>query len=312
MITWSLVPRMPLYTLAFLATGAAVIVTGGRVDLARLIWLAGLIVTGLPVAWRTFRGMLRGEFAADVVAMLAILGALLLGEPLAGLVVVLMQTGGEALDAYAVARASHAVEALEADAPRVAHRLTDGRVADIAADEIVAGDELLVRPGELVPCDGTVLSGTSHVDTSRLTGEPVPVRAGAGSALLSGSVNQDGALVMRAVRIARDSQYARIVELVRSAQASKSPLQRTADRWAVWFTPLTLVACAIAWFVSHDWTRVLAVLVVATPCRSSSRHRSRSSVGSIAQPAAPSSCAMAPRSKGCRRSGWPSSTRRAR
>lgn len=230
------------------------------------VWLGGLVVTGLPVAWRTFRGMLRGEFAADVVAMLAIVGALLLGQPLAGLVVVLMQTGGEALDAYAVARASNAVEALEADAPRHAHRVMDGRVSDIDATAIEPGDALLVRPGELIPADGVVVDGTSHVDTSRLTGEPVPVRVVAGTKLSSGSVNQDGAFTMRAERRSQESQYARIVDLVRSAQASKSPLQRTADVWAVWFTPLTLVACLVAWLVSHEWTRVLAVLVVATPC----------------------------------------------
>lgn len=230
------------------------------------VWLLGLLVTGLPVAWRTFRGMLRGEFASDVVAMLAIVGALLLGQPLAGLVVVLMQTGGEALDAYAVARASNAVQALEADAPRHAHRVVDGRVSDIDAAAIEPGDALLVRPGELVPADGVVTDGTSHVDTSRLTGEPVPVRVVAGTRLFSGSVNLDGAFTMHAERRSQESQYARIVDLVRSAQASKSPLQRTADVWAVWFTPLTLLACLMAWFVSHDWTRVLAVLVVATPC----------------------------------------------
>jgi heavy metal translocating P-type ATPase len=210
--------------------------------------------------------MLRGEFAADVVAMLAIVGALLLGQPLAGLVVVLMQTGGEALDAYAVARASNAVEALEADAPRHAHQVVDGRVIDIDAAAIEPGDALLVRPGELIPADGVVVDGSSHVDTSRLTGEPVPVRVVAGTKLSSGSVNQDGAFTMRADRRSQESQYACIVDLVRSAQASKSPLQRTADVWAVWFTPLTLVACLVAWLVSHEWTRVLAVLVVATPC----------------------------------------------
>jgi heavy metal translocating P-type ATPase len=230
------------------------------------VWLVGLLVTGLPVAWRTLRGMLRGEFAADVVAMLAIVGALLLGQPLAGLVVVLMQTGGEALDAYAVARASNAVEALEADAPRHAHQVVDGRVIDIDAAAIEPGDALLVRPGELIPADGVVVDGSSHVDTSRLTGEPVPVRVVAGTKLSSGSMNQDGAFTMRADRRSQESQYACIVDLVRSAQASKSPLQRTADVWAVWFTPLTLVACLVAWLVSHEWTRVLAVLVVATPC----------------------------------------------
>ena len=123
-----------------------------------------------------------------------------------------------------------------------------------------------MRPGELVPCDCTVIQGTSHLDTARLTGEAIPVRAVPGSSLMSGSANQEGALTVNAIRSSQESQYAKIVELVRSAQASKSPLQRTADKWAVWFTPLTIAACATAWLVSHDWTRVLAVLVVATPC----------------------------------------------
>lgn len=266
---WSAVPRLPAAALAFLVIGALLWLlptATGRPEWHTLVWYAGLVVTGLPVVLQTLRGMLRGEFAADVVAMLAILGAILLQQPLAGLLVVLMQTGGEALDAYAVARASSAVKALEADAPRVAHRVMDGVVHDIEATDIAPGDELLVRPGELVPCDGTVLTGTSLVDTSRLTGEPLPVRAGPGATLLSGSVNQEGALTLRAIRTSQDSQYAQIVELVRTAQASKSPLQRTADQWAVWFTPLTLGACLAAWLISHDWTRVLAVLVVATPC----------------------------------------------
>jgi len=262
----SSISTLPLITLAFLVVGGVMGIVDRSGVWADRILLLGLLVTGLPVAGRTFRGILQGKFAADVVAMLAIVGAVLLGQPLAGLVVVLMQTGGEALDAYAVARASNAVAALEADAPRTAHRVRDERIQDIPAEQIVPGDLLLVRPGELIPADGVVVSGTSHVDTSRLSGEPIPVRAATGTSLLSGSVNQEGALTMRADRRSQDSQYARIVDLVRSAQASKSPLQRTADRWAVWFTPLTLVACLSAWLVSHDWTRVLAVLVVATPC----------------------------------------------
>ena len=263
---WTSIPRLPAAALAFLALGTVVPLMVSADPWRNRIWFAGLVLTGIPVVWRTFTGLLRGAFAADVVAMLAIAGSILLGQPLAGLVVVLMQTGGEALDAYAVARASGAVEALEADAPRTAHRVVTGQVHDIEAIEITPGDELLVRPGELVPCDGTVVSGSSHVDTSRLTGEPIPVRAAVGTSLLSGSVNQEGALTLRAVRTSQDSQYARIVDLVRTAQASKSPLQRTADKWAVWFTPLTIGACVLAWFLSHDWNRVLAVLVVATPC----------------------------------------------
>ncbi|WP_309671813.1 heavy metal translocating P-type ATPase [Gemmatimonas sp.] len=263
---WTSIPRLPAAALVFLVAGTLTPVVASADPWRNRVWFAGLLLTGIPVAWRTFAGLLRGEFAADVVAMLAIAGSILLGQPLAGLVVVLMQTGGEALDAYAVARASSAVASLEADAPRTAHRVVKGQVHDIEAIEIKPGDDLLVRPGELVPCDGTVVSGSSHVDTSRLTGEPIPVRAAAGTALLSGSVNQEGALSLRAVRTSQDSQYAKIVDLVRTAQASKSPLQRTADKWAVWFTPLTLGACLMAWLVSHDWTRVLAVLVVATPC----------------------------------------------
>ena len=198
-----------------------------------MVWAAGLALTGLPVVWRTLRGVAAGRFAADLVAMLAIVAALALGEPLAGLIVVLMQTGGEALERYAEGRASDAVRELEAAAPRLAHRVGAGGLEDIAADEVAVGDELFVRPGELVPCDAIVLKGRSQVDTARLTGEPVPITATAGVRLLSGSVNLDGPLTIRATARAAESQYARIVELVRTAQASKSPLQRLADRYAV-------------------------------------------------------------------------------
>ncbi len=234
---------------------------------SRSIWMAGLVLTGLPVAFRTLAGLFRGRAAADIVAMLAILAAVPLGEPLAGLVVVLMQTGGEALERFAEGRASAAVRALEESAPHEAHRLrADGTVDDIAADEVAVSDLLLVRPGEMIPCDAVVTIGSSHVDVSRLTGEPVPVSAGPGSRLPSGAVNGESPLTIRAEALASQSLYARIVELVRSAQASKAPLQRLADRYAVWFTPLTLAVCVVAFLVSHDARRVLAVLVVATPC----------------------------------------------
>ncbi len=230
------------------------------------VWSLGLALTGAPVVWRTLRGVFAGRFASDLVAMLAITAALILGQPLAGLIVVLMQTGGEALERYAEGRASEAVRELEAAAPRTAHRIEKLGVVTIAADEVVPGDELLIRPGEMVPCDGIVLHGRSHVDASRLTGEPVPITSAPGASLRSGSINLESPLTLRATAPARESQYARIVELVRTAQASKSPIQRLADRYAVWFTPLTLVVCGAAWAFSGDPVRVLAVLVVATPC----------------------------------------------
>jgi heavy metal translocating P-type ATPase len=218
------------------------------------------------VVWRTLRGIAAGRFAADLVAMLAIVTALPLREPLAGLIVVLMQTGGEALERYAEGRASEAVRELEAAAPRRAHRIGPDGIEEVDADTVTAGDKLLLRPGELLPCDAVVLEGRSHIDAARLTGEPLPVSAHPGVRLLSGSANLEGPLTVRVTAPARESQYARIVELVRTAQESKSPLQRLADRYAVWFTPLTLVVCAVAYLLSHDAVRVLAVLVVATPC----------------------------------------------
>lgn len=238
----------------------------GDPRVAAITWNAGLAITGAPVVWRTLRGIVSGRFAADLVAMLAIIGALLLREPLAGLIVVLMQTGGEALEHYAQGRASEALRELESAAPRLAHRIVGGNVVDVEADVVRVGDELLLRPGELLACDATVVEGRSHVDTSRLTGEPAPVTAEAGTHLLSGSLNLEGPLTLRVTALASESQYARIVELVRTAQGSKAPLQRLADRYAVWFTPITLALCAITYVLSGDATRVLAVLVVATPC----------------------------------------------
>ena len=256
---------LPVGALLFILTGLLFHITG-RPGVAGAVWSAGLALTGAPVVWQTLRGVAVGRFAADLVAMLAIVTALILREPLAGLIVVLMQTGGEALERYAQGRASEAVRELEAAAPRLAHRINGGAVDDVAAEMIRTGDELLLRPGELLACDAVVLEGRSHVDASRLTGEPVPVSAHPGIQLLSGSLNLEGPLTVRATAPASESQYARIVELVRTAQESKSPLQRLADRYAVWFTPLTLVVCAGAYVLSGDPTRVLAVLVVATPC----------------------------------------------
>ena len=230
------------------------------------VFIAVVALLGAPLAFRTIRAALAGQFATDVVATLSITGALVLRQPFVGLVIVVMQAGGEALERYAARRASAAVSALESAAPQFAHVECDGVMTDVAVSAVRVGDLLLVRPGELVPNDGLVIDGASDLDTSTLTGESVPRRAAAGVEVLSGMTNGMGSFRMRATAIATESQYARIVELVRAAQAAKAPLQRLADRYAVWFTPLTIVVCVIAFAATHDWMRVLAILVAATPC----------------------------------------------
>jgi heavy metal translocating P-type ATPase len=228
--------------------------------------MAALGLAGLPLVARTVWGILRGRFAADIVASLAIVTAFVFAEPVAGLVVVLMQSGGEFLERYAEGRASRAVRELEEAAPRYAHRIAGGSIEDVPVDAIVPGDRLLVRPGEMLPCDAVVIEGASHLDTASITGEPVPRRVSPGTRVLSGSYNRETPLTIEATARAAESQYARIVELVRTAQASRAPIQRLADRYAVWFTPVTLAVAAAAYGLSGDRLRILSVLVVATPC----------------------------------------------
>ncbi len=258
----AIVPTLAVLTIV---AGAAARLAGYGEGVARG-WLLALVVLGAPIVWRMLAAARHGRFATDLVAAAAVIAAVLLREPLPGLVIVVMQTGGEALERYAEGRASAAVRDLEAAAPRHAHRALPGGFEDVDADAVAIGDTLLIRPGELVPCDGIVVDGSSDVDASSLTGEPVPIAAHVGTKLLSGSLNGAGSLTVRATSLARTSQYARIVELVRDAQSTKAPLQRLAERYAIWFTPLTALACAAAYLASGDWTRVLAVLVVATPC----------------------------------------------
>ncbi len=259
--------NVPAFAVSMILAGSFTGYLSGDWHYATVLWELGLIGAGLPVVWRTVRGMLHGKFAADVVASLSIVTAAVIVEPFAGLVIVLMQTGGEALEKFAERRASAAVSELEKNAPRIAHLLSPARgLVDVPVDEIEPGDSFLVRPGELIPCDGKVLSGISEIDVSQLTGEAIPVPAIAGTEVMSGSLNAHGVLSIKASARAAESQYSRIVELVRSAQASKAPLQRLADRYAVWFTPFTLFLCVVAYAFTQSWVIVLAVLVVATPC----------------------------------------------
>ena len=181
------------------------------------VFFVTLLVGGVPLVARTAWGLVRGRFAADVVAALAILGAILFHEYFAGAVIVLMQSGGEALEVYAMHRATASLEALLARAPKTAHCLSGDRLQDVPVEAVRPGDLLMVKPGDLVPVDGEVTSGTSAVDQSAVTGEPLPIRALPGTELMSGSVNLDGALTLRALRGSAQSQYQQIVELVARA-----------------------------------------------------------------------------------------------
>ena len=239
--------------------------------LAHWVWLATLVGGGLPLVWRTGRGMLQGKWASDVVAMLAIVTAVVMNQAFAGVIIVLMQAGGEALENYSLGRASSSLDRLLARAPRTAHRKSGDdksgeELTDLDAALVQIGDTLVVRPGDLVPVDGTLLSAQADVDESALTGEPMPRSKSPGDTLLSGSANTGGVFEMRADKASADSQYSRIVALVRQAQEEKPPLRRLADRYAVWFTPLTLVMCGTGWWITGDLRTILAVLVVATPC----------------------------------------------
>ncbi len=259
------------YSLPVIVGGGLVIGLAARFvfaapDVGQWVFLAALLAGGGPLVVQTLRGMLRGRFAADIVAMLAIVTALVLGQYFAGAVIALMQSGGEALERYAMSRASQSLEALLARAPKVGRRFRGEQVEEVPVSALAVGDLLLVRPGDLVPVDGEVTEGISAVDQSALTGEPLPIHAVRGTSLLSGSVNLDGALRMRAVRPADQSQYQQIVRLVERARHERPPIQRLADRFAVWFTPATLLMCGVAWLVTGSLTSVLAVLVVATPC----------------------------------------------
>ena len=220
-------------------------------------------------AWQAVgmvRDILRGHWGLDILAVTAIVATVLVGEYVAALVVVLMLTGGEALEDYANRRAKRELDALLTRAPQLAHRMEGDEIVDVRADDVRPGDVLLVRPSEIVPVDATLRSAETAVDESSITGESVPVEKRAGDAVLSGSVNGQTAVEIVATAAAADSQYQQIVALVTEAAASKAPVVRLADRYAVPFTVFSLALAGVAWWLSGDPVRFAEVLVLATPC----------------------------------------------
>jgi heavy metal translocating P-type ATPase len=259
-------PRILLAVMAAVLSGGVAWLAGAT-GAAEVAWAAGLLVALVPLSVNVTRELLRRQTGVDIIALLAMAGALALGQFLAGAVIGLMLAGGEALERYAGGRARRELAALLARAPQVVHVYEDGVLLTRSVSAVRAGDLLLVRPGDVVPVDGEIVStGGALLDESALTGESMPVERAPGDAVRSGVLNAGSQFDMRASTTAEASTYAGIVRLVAAAQSSKAPFVRLADRFALWFLGITLVAAALAWIVSGDPVRALAVLVIATPC----------------------------------------------
>src|SRR6266487_1157784 len=264
---WRTVKRypLPLGAVALLVV-SLVLWLAGRGDVANWMLFAVVLLGGIPLLWETGQQFLRKEFSVDVIALLAITGSLLLREYLAGAFIVLMLSGGEALEAFALRRARTSLSALAERAPRTAHIWQGDQLISIPSEAVEVNMVIVVKPGELIPVDGIVTSGSSSISEADLTGEPIPVRKTPGMLVLSGSVNLDGLLEVRASKRSAESKYAQIVHLVEEAQNQKAPIHRLADRYAVGFTIAAIALAALSWAISKDSVYALAVLVVATPC----------------------------------------------
>jgi ATPase, P-type (transporting), HAD superfamily, subfamily IC/heavy metal translocating P-type ATPase len=268
MKTWSWTRRYPVIT-ATIAVGLIGLLLLMAEQPTLSYWVVGGYALAIAAwqAWSMIQDLLHGNFGLDVLAVTAITATVLVGDHWAALIVVLMLTGGEALEDYANARAHREVSALLERAPRFAHRMrADGGFDEVPINDVVAGDLVLVRPGEVVPVDGVLEGEAAAFDESSITGEPLPVEHLHGESVLSGSVSQQRAALVRASVPASKSQYQQIIDLVQAAAQSKSPIVRLADRYAVPFTLVSLVIAGVAWYLSGDPVRFAEVLVVATPC----------------------------------------------
>ncbi|MBF4994372.1 cadmium-translocating P-type ATPase [Arthrobacter gandavensis] len=246
-------------------------------------WIATLYTLGIVgiTGYGMVQDIKRGHWGLDILAVIAMLATIAVGEYLASLIIVLMLSGGEALEDYAAGRAKGELDALLDRAPQIAHRLPSGAdtggneasgkpaaelAEDIPATEVSVGDVLLIKPAEVVPVDGVLLSPAAAFDESSLTGESIPVSRSEGDTVMSGSVNGTHAVRIQATATTADSQYQRIVALVQEASESRAPVVRLADRFAVPFTIVSLLIAGVAWAVSGDPVRFAEVLVLATPC----------------------------------------------
>lgn len=227
---------------------------------------AVLIVGGIPIVLDLFIKLIRFQFSSDLLAGISIVTAILLGQYLAGSLVVLMLSGGQTLESYAVRKASSLLEALSRRMPNIAHLKLKEEISNIAIEKINIGDSLVVYPHEICPVDGIVLEGHSVMDESYLTGEPFLISKTPGVSVLSGSINGDSLLIIKAVKKAKDSRYAKIMQVMLDSEQRKPHLRRLGDTLGAFYTPIALVLAGLSWMISGEPMRFLAVLVIATPC----------------------------------------------
>lgn len=206
------------------------------------------------------------QFGSDLLAGLSIVTAILLGEYLAGSLVVLMLSGGETLENYAIRSASRMLEVLAKRAPTAAHRKKNDVIEDIPVEKIVIGDSILIFPHEICPVDGEVILGNGVMDESYLTGEPFLISKAPGSEVLSGSINGDASLTIKSTKLAQDSRYAKIMQVMSESEQKRPQMRRLADQLGAWYTPIAIIIAVLAWVISGNAVRFLAVLVIATPC----------------------------------------------
>ncbi len=228
--------------------------------------LVTLALGGLPLLYDLLRKLLKREFGSDLLGGISVVTSVLLGEYLAGSIIVLMLSGGEALESYALRSASSVLGALAKRMPSIAHRKRGSDIADVALDEIAVGDTLVIYPHDICPVDGVVTEGHGVMDESYLTGEPFEMTKTSGSTVISGAINGESALTIRTTRRAADSRYAKIMEVMRESEAKRPQLRRLGDRLGAIYTPVALAVALLAWAISGDPIRFLAVLVIATPC----------------------------------------------
>ncbi len=246
--------------------GVATVETYHGLPLYNLPLIAVLVFGGIPLVIELLMKLGRLEFGSDLLAGISIITAALLGEYLAGAIVVLMLSGGEALEAYAVRSASSVLNALATRMPTTAHPKLDGNVTDSALSDVTVGDALVIFPHEICPVDGTVVEGRGVMDESYLTGEPYMMSKAPGSQVLSGAINGDNALTIRADRLAVDSRYAKIMQVMRQSEQHRPRLRRLGDQLGALYTPLAVAIAITSWVASQRPIRFLAVLVIATPC----------------------------------------------